>query len=40
MFKKIYDDYMGFRDDLAPWFNVVEGSYTRFVSQMIAKNRK
>lgn len=40
MFKKIYDDYMGFRDDVAPWFNVVEGSYTRFLSAMIAKHRK
>ncbi|NOL50784.1 TRAP transporter substrate-binding protein [Pelistega suis] len=40
MFKKIYDDYMAFRDDLAPWFNVVEGSYTRFLAAQIAKNRK
>lgn len=40
MFKKIYDDYIAFRDDLAPWFNVVEGSYTRFLAAQIAKNRK
>ncbi|NEN75344.1 ABC transporter substrate-binding protein [Pelistega sp. NLN82] len=40
MFKKIYEDHMAFRDNLMPWFNAVEGSYTRFVSQMIAKNRK
>lgn len=40
MFKKIYDDYMGFRDDLTPWFNVVEGSYTRFLAQTLAKSRK
>lgn len=40
LFKKIHDDYMAFRDDLTPWFNVVEDSYTRFLAQMISKNRK
>ncbi|WP_159991263.1 TRAP transporter substrate-binding protein [Pelistega ratti] len=40
MFKKIYEDHMAFRDNLMPWFNAVEGSYTRFVSQMIAKSRQ
>ncbi|MFV9475142.1 TRAP transporter substrate-binding protein [Advenella sp. RU8] len=40
MFKKIHDDYMAFRDDLAPWFNLVEGSYTRYLAYAIAQSRK
>lgn len=40
LFKKIHDDYMSFRDDLTPWFEIVEGQYTRFVSQMIQKERQ
>lgn len=34
-FKKIHDDYMGYRDSVAPWFNVLETSYTRFLAYAI-----
>lgn len=40
LFKKIHDDYMAFRDDLAPWFNLVEGSYTRFLAHALNQDRK
>ncbi len=39
-FKKILADYMAYRDDLIPWFNVVEGSYTRYVAHAVSQSRK
>lgn len=38
-FKRIYDNYMGFRDALVPWFRVAEGSYDNYLGIALA-NRK
>jgi TRAP-type mannitol/chloroaromatic compound transport system substrate-binding protein len=35
IFKKLHDDYIGYRDSVAPWFNVLETSYTRFLAYAI-----
>lgn len=34
-FKKIYDNYMAFRDELVPWFRVAEGSYDNFLGILL-----
>lgn len=40
-FKKIFDNYMAFRDDIVPWFRVAEGSYDNYLgSALSAKGKK
>jgi len=40
MFKKIHDNYMGFRDSLVPWFRVAEGSYDNYLGIALASQKK
>ncbi|AIL32973.1 TRAP transporter substrate-binding protein [Basilea psittacipulmonis] len=40
MFKKIADSYFGFRDEIIPWFNVIENTYTAFLSNAIRNQKK
>jgi TRAP-type mannitol/chloroaromatic compound transport system substrate-binding protein len=40
MFKKIHDDYMGFRDNLVPWFRVAEGSFDNYLGMALASQKK
>jgi TRAP-type mannitol/chloroaromatic compound transport system substrate-binding protein len=40
MFKKIYDSYMGFRDNVVPWFRVAEGSYDNYLGIALANQKK
>ena len=40
MFKKIHDDYMGFRDAIVPWFRVAEGSYDNYLGIALANQKK
>lgn len=35
LFKRLHDDYMAYRNSVAPWFNVLETSYTRFLAYAI-----
>lgn len=35
MFKRLHDDYMAYRNSVAPWFNVLETSYARFLAYAI-----
>lgn len=39
-FKKIYDDYMGFRDAIVPWFRVAENSYDNYLGIALANARR
>lgn len=39
-FKRIYDNYMGFRDELVPWFRVAEGSYDNYLGIALANRGK
>ncbi|MDN5842764.1 MAG: TRAP transporter substrate-binding protein [Alcaligenaceae bacterium] len=39
-FKKIYDDYMGFRDDIVPWFRVNEGAFDNYMGAAVAKEAR
>ncbi|WP_269496701.1 TRAP transporter substrate-binding protein [Castellaniella sp. S9] len=36
-FKKIFDNYMAFRDGIVPWFRVAEGSYDNYLSVALSK---
>ncbi|CAM5198969.1 TRAP-type mannitol/chloroaromatic compound transport system substrate-binding protein OS=Castellaniella defragrans OX=75697 GN=HNR28_003438 PE=4 SV=1 [Castellaniella defragrans] len=36
-FKKIFDNYMGFRDNIVPWFRVAEGSFDNYLGTMLAR---
>lgn len=36
-FKRILENYMGFRDELVPWFRVAEGSYDTYLAQALRK---
>lgn len=38
-FKKIYDNYMAFRDSTVPWFRLVEGSYDQYLAAALARGR-
>ncbi len=38
-FKRIYDDYMGFRDKTVPWFRLAEGSYDQYLAAALARSR-
>jgi len=40
MFKKVHDSYMAFRDDVAPWFRLAEGSYDNYLGIALANARK
>ncbi|HEY9280842.1 MAG TPA: ABC transporter substrate-binding protein, partial [Eoetvoesiella sp.] len=40
MFKKVYDNYMGFRDGIVPWFRVAEGSYDNYLGIALANQNK
>lgn len=40
MFKKIHDNYMGFRDNIVPWFRVAEGSYDNYLGIALANQKK
>ncbi|MFT0533238.1 TRAP transporter substrate-binding protein [Castellaniella hirudinis] len=39
-FKKIFDNYMGFRDNIVPWFRVAEGSYDNYLGAALARQKK
>src|SRR5690606_30299948 len=39
-FKKIYDSYMGFRDNNAPWHRVAEGAYDNYLGAALAAQRR
>ena len=39
-FKKVYDNYMAFRDEVAPWFRLAEGSYDNYLATALARARK
>ena len=39
-FKRICDNYMAFRDELAPWFRVAEGSYDNYLGIALANQKK
>lgn len=36
-FKKIYDNYMAFRDNIVPWFRVAEGSFDNYLGAALAR---
>src|SRR5699024_8450544 len=38
-FKRIYDSYMAFRDDVVPWFRVAEGSFDNYLGIALASQR-
>lgn len=38
-FKKIYDNYMGFRDDIVPWFRVNEGAYDNYLGAALSRKK-
>ncbi len=40
MFKKIHDNYMGFRDNIVPWFRVAEGSFDNYLGIALANQKK
>jgi TRAP-type mannitol/chloroaromatic compound transport system substrate-binding protein len=40
MFKKVYDNYMAFRDNIVPWFRVAEGSYDNYLGIALAGLKK
>jgi TRAP-type mannitol/chloroaromatic compound transport system substrate-binding protein len=39
-FKKIHDNYMGFRDSIVPWFRVAEDSYENYLGLALANQKK
>lgn len=39
-FKKIYDSYMGFRDNNIPWHRVAEGSFDNYLGAALAAQRR
>lgn len=39
-FKKIFDSYMAFRDNIVPWFRVAEGSYDNYLGAALASRKK
>ncbi|HEY9572607.1 MAG TPA: ABC transporter substrate-binding protein, partial [Pusillimonas sp.] len=40
LFKKVYDNYMGFRDNVVPWFRVAEGSFDNYMGFALAHQKK
>ncbi len=34
-FKKVYDNYMAFRDESIPWFRIAEGSYDQYMASAV-----
>ncbi|MFC4296588.1 TRAP transporter substrate-binding protein [Castellaniella hirudinis] len=38
-FKKIFDNYMAFRDNIVPWFRVAEGSYDNYLGAALARKK-
>jgi TRAP-type mannitol/chloroaromatic compound transport system substrate-binding protein len=36
-FKALYDNYMGFRDSVVPWFRLVEGSYDNYLGVVMSQ---
>ncbi len=39
-FKKIYDNYMAFRDNVVPWFRVNEAAYDNYLGAALARQKK
>ncbi|WP_323018528.1 TRAP transporter substrate-binding protein [Castellaniella sp.] len=39
-FKKIFENYMAFRDNVVPWFRVAEGSYDNYLGAALARQKK
>jgi TRAP-type mannitol/chloroaromatic compound transport system substrate-binding protein len=39
-FKKVYDNYMAFRDETTPWFRLAEGSYDNYLNRALSRQRK
>ncbi len=40
LFKKMHDSYMGFRDNVVPWFRVAEGSFDNYMGIVLASRKK
>lgn len=38
-FKTIYDNYMGYRDQLVPWFRVAEASYDQYLGSALSRQK-
>jgi TRAP-type mannitol/chloroaromatic compound transport system substrate-binding protein len=38
-FKMIYDNYMGYRDQLVPWFRVAEASYDQYLGAALSRQK-
>jgi len=38
-FKALYDNYMGFRDSIVPWFRLVEGAYDQYLGLAMASKK-
>jgi len=38
-FKAIYDNYMGYRDQLVPWFRVAEASYDQYLGSALSRQK-
>lgn len=38
-FKALYENYMGYRDTLVPWFRLAEGNYDQYLSAALARGR-
>lgn len=39
-FKAMYENYMGYRDEVVPWFRVAEGSYDQYLSTALGRGSK
>jgi len=39
-FKALYENYMGFRDSVVPWFRLAEGSYDQYLGVAMSANKK
>jgi TRAP-type mannitol/chloroaromatic compound transport system substrate-binding protein len=39
-FKKVYDNYMGFRDQTIPWFRLAEGSYDSYLNRALNRAKQ
>ena len=38
-FKTIHDNYMGYRDQLVPWFRLAEASYDQYVGAALSRQK-
>ena len=38
-FKTIHDNYMGYRDQLVPWFRLAEATYDQYVGAALSRQK-